>query len=127
MRKKISVILVIVLGIVAVSDVFFGVIDVFYGVISGRPRTTSASTYRTGVESEEVRLARKDKEIQKGIETGHLVIGMTKAQVRRIKRYSSGPEDINTTHTSWGESSQYCYPNGTYLYFENGILTSWQD
>ena len=119
MRKKISVILAIVLGIVAVSDVFFG-------TLSGRPHATSASTYRTGVESEEVRLARKDKEIQKGIETGNLVIGMTKKQVKRIKRYSC-PDDINRSHGSWGENTQYCYPNGTFLYFENGILTSWQD
>lgn len=119
MRKKISVILLIVLGIVALCDSFFG-------VISGRPHATSASTYRTGVESEEVRLARKDKEIQKAIQAGNLVIGMTKTQVMQIKRYSR-PDDINSSHGSWGTHTQYCYHNGMYLYFENGILTSWQD
>lgn len=37
------------------------------------------------------------------------------------------PEDINRTVTAYGVHEQWCYPNGVYLYFDNGILTSWQD
>jgi hypothetical protein len=36
------------------------------------------------------------------------------------------PSDINRSVGSWGVHEQWIYGN-TYLYFENGILTSWQD
>lgn len=37
------------------------------------------------------------------------------------------PEDINRTVGAWGVHEQWIYPGNVYLYFENGILTSWQD
>jgi hypothetical protein len=38
------------------------------------------------------------------------------------------PNDINRTVTAYGTSEQWVYDKmKTYLYFENGILTSWQD
>jgi hypothetical protein len=37
------------------------------------------------------------------------------------------PEDINRTVGSWGVREQWVYSNENYLYFENGILTSWQN
>lgn len=36
------------------------------------------------------------------------------------------PEDINSSVGSYGRHEQWVY-NGTYLYFENDTLTSWQD
>jgi hypothetical protein len=50
-------------------------------------------------------------------------LGMTKEMVDD----SWGkPKDINRTVGSWGVYEQWVYSN-TYLYFENGKLTSWQD
>jgi hypothetical protein len=36
------------------------------------------------------------------------------------------PSDINRSVGSWGVHEQWIYGD-TYLYFENGVLTSWQD
>lgn len=50
-------------------------------------------------------------------------IGMTD----KMARESMGtPNDINRTVGSWGVNEQWIYGN-TYLYFENGILTSYQN
>ena len=44
-----------------------------------------------------------------------------------MTRLSIGhPKDINRTTGAWGVHEQWVY-NKRYLYFENGILTSWQD
>ena len=57
-------------------------------------------------------------------------IGMTKEQVLlswgRPCEYGSC---INKTVGAWGVHEQWVYssPYGPYLYFENGVLTSWQD
>lgn len=62
-----------------------------------------------------------------------IVIGMNKDEV--LMSWGS-PEpwgDINKTVGSWGTHEQWVYrsfpdePAYSYLYFENGILTSWQD
>jgi len=41
------------------------------------------------------------------------------------------PDDVNRSVDSWGVHEQWVYEganfNNTYLYFENGILTSYQD
>jgi hypothetical protein len=41
------------------------------------------------------------------------------------------PYDINRTVGSWGVHEQWVYgeniSNRKYYYFENGVLTSWQD
>ncbi|MBC7758376.1 MAG: hypothetical protein H7069_05935 [Phormidesmis sp. FL-bin-119] len=51
-------------------------------------------------------------------------LGMTKAMVTD----SWGePDDINRTVASWGVHEQWVYGSSTYVYFENGKLTSWQD
>lgn len=36
------------------------------------------------------------------------------------------PNDINSSKGSWGTHEQWVYRNGLYLYFEDGILTSYQ-
>lgn len=51
-------------------------------------------------------------------------IGMT----NEMARYSWGePIEINRTVGSWGVNEQWVYSGDVFLYFENGILTSWQD
>ena len=50
--------------------------------------------------------------------------GMTPAMARAAW---GKPEDINRSVGSWGVHEQWCYRNGCYLYFEDGILTSWQN
>lgn len=57
------------------------------------------------------------------IASGKVNIGMTSDMVR--KAWGS-PRDINRTVGSWGVHEQWVY-GGSYLYFENGKLTSWQD
>lgn len=51
-------------------------------------------------------------------------LGMTKEMVRESW---GGPKDINRTVGSWGIHEQWVYHGNSYLYFEDGILTSWQD
>ena len=50
-------------------------------------------------------------------------IGMTKEMA--IDSWGE-PDDINRTVGNWGVHEQWIYGN-TYVYFENGKLTSWQD
>ena len=63
------------------------------------------------------------------IAKGTIWIGMTKEQA--IASWGQ-PRDVNRTGSSFGISEQWCYGEygeipDYYLYFENGILTSWQD
>jgi len=61
--------------------------------------------------------------IRNYILTEKICLGMTAEQVR----VSWGnPYDINRTVGSWGSHEQWVYGE-KYLYFDNGILTSWQD
>ena len=59
---------------------------------------------------------------------GEIILGMTDEIVIASWGY---PDDKNRTVGSWGIHEQWIYSNGvksiTYLYFENGILKSWQD
>ena len=65
-----------------------------------------------------------DKKTQEAI-TGHKVIlGMTKEAV--ILSWGE-PKDIHKTVGSWGVHEQWVYGSRTFLYFEDGKLTSWQD
>lgn len=50
-------------------------------------------------------------------------LGMTKDQA--ISQFGY-PNDINRSVGSWGIHEQWVYGINFYLYFENGILTSWQ-
>jgi len=58
------------------------------------------------------------------VDEGKIQLGMTKEMVED----SWGkPDDINRSVGSWGVHEQWIYSSGTYLYFENSKLTSWQD
>ncbi len=52
-----------------------------------------------------------------------VILGMTKEQV--IASWGR-PNDINRSVGSWGVHEQWVYDN-KYLYFEDGVLTSFQD
>lgn len=54
----------------------------------------------------------------------HIWIGMTEEM---ILDSMGKPEDKNRTVGSWGVHEQWIYNGDTYLYIENGKLTSWQD
>jgi len=63
------------------------------------------------------------EKIKNQIRSGTVTIGMTKQQV--LSSWGR-PSDINRTVWSSGTREQWVY-NDSYLYFENGKLTSWQD
>lgn len=64
-----------------------------------------------------------DKEIIQLVKNEKLKIGMTDEQVK----FSWGkPDDINTTISVYGTSEQWVYNDQSYLYFEDGILTTIQ-
>ena len=80
----------------------------------------------------ESEIDKKKKELEELVKKCKIEIGMTKEQVLESWGY---PDDINKTITSSTVYEQWCYetphvagaPAHAYLYFENGILTSWQD
>jgi len=64
-------------------------------------------------------------EIANKILDGRIWLGMTDAMA---KDSWGQPNENNRTVGSWGVHEQWVYSRkNTYLYFENGILTSWQD
>lgn len=63
------------------------------------------------------------QEIKNLILGSKIQLGMTTDQAFASWGY---PEDINRTVGSWGTHEQWVY-SSKYLYFENGVLTSWQD
>jgi hypothetical protein len=65
----------------------------------------------------------KDSEFKPEILKHKVAIGMTKEMV--VDSWGN-PEDINRTVGSWGVHEQWVYGH-TYLYFEDGKLTSFQD
>jgi len=68
-----------------------------------------------------------DEQTKEEMLTGVIKIGMTKELV--VLRWGK-PSDINRTVTSNRVREQWVYGYGSsrkYLYFENGILTTWQD
>ena len=64
------------------------------------------------------------KKVWDAIEGGKVFIGMTSDQAK----FSWGlPDNINRTHTGSRVHEQWVYSSGSYLYFENGLLTSIQN
>ena len=58
------------------------------------------------------------------ISSGHYWIGMTSAMARESL---GSPKKINRTVNAYGTKEQWVYYHSIYLYFENGILTTYQD
>ncbi len=63
-------------------------------------------------------------EIGRKIAGYQIWLGMTSEMARDSR---GRPEDINRTVTASGVHEQWIYGEHRYLYFDNGILTSWQD
>jgi hypothetical protein len=61
--------------------------------------------------------------IKQAITEGNLVLGMSAIEARASW---GAPEKVNRTVSMHGVHEQWIYGN-TYVYFEDGILTSWQD
>jgi len=62
------------------------------------------------------------------IKNGVIYLGMD--SMMAVLAMGRTPDDINTSTGSWGDHSQWIWENigGTiYLYFENGVLTSFSD
>ena len=74
-------------------------------------------------EKKQVYLKKYGEDVTKFILAGRVLIGMTKAMCIDSWGY---PQDINETIGSYGTHEQWVYGNGTYLYFENGKLTTIQ-
>jgi len=55
---------------------------------------------------------------------GEIWIGMSDEMAREALGRTN---DINRTTTSYSVREQWVYPNGKYLYFEDGVLDSWQE
>jgi hypothetical protein len=68
-------------------------------------------------------IAEYKKMVEKIIDEKLLILGMTKEMVVKGR---GKPERINRTVSRWGVSEQWVY-GSLYLYFEDGVLTSYQD
>ena len=72
-------------------------------------------------------------EMKNHISRGAIVIGMNKDEVLTSWGSPGLWGDVNKSIGSWGVHEQWVYrsspsyPASAYLYFENGILTSYQD
>jgi hypothetical protein len=67
------------------------------------------------------------EQFKQDILAGTIRIGMTKEMVRLAR---GEPDDINRTVNSYSTREQWVYgsiPNRLYVYFEDGIMTSFQD
>lgn len=65
------------------------------------------------------------QEIAKQKKSEGVRLGMTPADVEASSW--GKPQRINTTTNKWGERQQWVYGSGSYLYFENGVLTTIQN
>ena len=94
-----------------------------------RKRVEKQETIKTYV----VQNPQLPEDIKNLISNKKIRIGMTTEQVLLSwGKPCPSREDgdcINRTVGAWGVHEQwiYNYPNGPYLYFENGVLASWQD
>ena len=60
------------------------------------------------------------------IKRGEVWIGMTK-EMAQIGGWYPGSSNVNRTVNRYGISEQWVCRNGVYLYFDDDILTAWQD
>ena len=95
----------------AVADSEFR--DLLKKVRADEEKTTALNLKK--LDAEEKKEARK-----KGVN-----VGMTKAQA--LASSWGKPQSINTTTSAYGNREQWVYGGRSYLYFENGILTTVQN
>ena len=73
---------------------------------------------------EKVLISKYGQENLDKIKNHQIWIGMTDEMARES---IGSPIEINKTVYSLGTHEQWMYPNRKYLYFQNGVLTSWQE
>lgn len=100
--------------------------EVYAGVPRRSGRREEARIQREKEEREhKASLYRKyGKQTADLILAGKVRIGMTREMCRAAW---GSPDDINRSSGSWGVHEQWVYGLGSYLYFENGILSSIQN
>ena len=98
--------------------------DTLYGYMSHVYLTDNSQMKKLKAAHEKNKIVNKyGAQIAYRISNHEIWIGMTTT----LTKLSIGhPKDINRTTGVWGVHEQWVYYN-RYLYFENGILTSWQD
>ena len=64
------------------------------------------------------------KKALKAIKEGRIYIGMTD---RNVLVSWGPPKKVNRTVGKWGTHEQWVYSENTFVYIENGKVTSWQD
>lgn len=64
------------------------------------------------------------KKALKAIKESRIYIGMID---REVLASWGPPQNVNRTVGRWGTHEQWVYPENTYVYIENGKVTSWQD
>ena len=90
------------------------------------------ASFRTEIENKQQKLqADLDASHKAYVEENKITPGCRKVRIGMTQdeaTISMGkPYDINRTVGSYGTHEQWCYKGGIYLYFKNGVLTSWQD
>lgn len=71
----------------------------------------------------QIKAKRWPAHIEQAVLKGHILIGMSEEQVRMAW---GRPDKINRTVTINRTTEQWIYGSSTYLYFDNGVLTSHQ-
>lgn len=115
----------------------FSVKDVYTGIVSGD--ASGASIYLKVITEDKIiglfpfnesyilknnpLSSKRPARIINAIKHEEVVLGMT---IDEAKLSWGAPNDINRTVGAWGVHEQWVYGR-TYLYFKNGILTSFQD
>jgi len=77
---------------------------------------------KPGITKPQRELSPSPEEIKKLLTNKEVRIGMTAEQVIRL---CGKPDRINESVSARGKSEQWVYGSGIYLYFENGILSSY--
>jgi hypothetical protein len=93
------------------------------GVNAYRKTLQEQAEFQAIVDYETAVVREAADERERKIKSGYIFMGMTRDEARRAW---GSPRDINRTVFSGGVHEQWVYGD-EYLYFEDGVLTSWQD
>ena len=88
-----------------------------------RERESAKKTKLSGEEKKKL-IEKWGEVVARRVSAGQIWIGMTDQMARES---IGSPKSKNKSTYSFGVHEQWIYPNNKYLYFENGVLKSWQD
>jgi hypothetical protein len=83
----------------------------------------AAQAKREAIRVAQIKAKNWPSEIEQAVIERKIRMGMTAEQATLAW---GKPPQVNKTVGSWGVHEQWVYHSGAYLYFENGVLTSWQ-